>query len=77
MVILILAVIQFNVSYGDIMLTPDIGGKKVLIYYGNGLDPPGWGEICADNIVAPEKSVATVICRQYGHKDGKFVSLMR
>ena len=76
---LILLANQFNISYGDIMLTtPNSGGvSKVLIYYGNELDPAEWGEMCAQNIQPPEKSVATVICKQYGHKDGNFYSLPR
>ena len=72
---------QPNASFGDIMLLPvpnlHDGTSKVQIFYGNGKDAAGWGEICADNIGVPQTSIATVICQQYGRTGGTFTQLAR
>ena len=71
---------QPNASFGDIMLVPDLQDdtkSRVLIFYGNTREAPGWGQICADRVLFLEKNIADVICRQYGRKGGTFYQLSR
>ena len=53
-------------AIGDIQLeksaVPDF--YEVLVYYGDGIQPPEWGGICADISV----QTAGVICKQLGYK---------
>ena len=62
------------------MLVPDQEDStmsRVRIFYGNKLEAPGWGYICADRIRSLENNIADVICKQYGRKGGTFYQLPR
>ena len=62
------------------MLVPnqeDSTKNRVLIFYGNKQEAPGWGEICADRVLSLEKNIADVICKQYSRKEGTFYQLTR
>lgn len=62
-------VLTFTGTPGDIRLEPysnsDLSGySKVLVYFSNGVDRPGYGGICADSSYREE---ASVICNQLGY----------
>lgn len=45
------------------------GYYEVMIFFSNGVDPPGYGGICARDSYSEE---ATVICNQMGYTGAQF-----